>query len=280
LLCVGVEPALADGLPPRVLIALFETARLSLPQGPLPNGLRFALYDDGQIITRTGPTEADPDPPGRGVTYGVLDHDEAESLRREVTEDLKAVAMPESGIAAAAEVGSTILEVWDGNAYRRFGASAWPCQMEGRVFSGGWQRNREATDPHFLKACNRLMQYRIAAPRRFLPKTVRLMIGTSEDSPARIISWPAEWPAAPADLRPKAAVAFCATVSDDPSTFSHGLMTAQWDEVGTTALVIDQSRSAVIWDWYFDLPAPIPMVGENGAPQDAVGIACASTASP
>src|ERR1051325_4952173 len=82
---------------PRPLIAVFETARLSLPQGPLPNGLRFALYDDGQIITRSGPTQTDPDPAGRGVAYGKLARDAAETLRRDAVADLAAVARPHSG---------------------------------------------------------------------------------------------------------------------------------------------------------------------------------------
>src|SRR5690348_7997327 len=82
LLCAGSGQSLADDMPPRAIIALFETARISLPQGPLPNGLRFVLYDDGQIITRSGPTQADPDPAGRGVTYGTLSRDAAETLRR------------------------------------------------------------------------------------------------------------------------------------------------------------------------------------------------------
>src|SRR5690242_21112899 len=44
--------------------------------------------------------------------------------------DLQTITRPVSGLAAAAEVGSTILDVWDGLRYRRFGASAWPCRSE------------------------------------------------------------------------------------------------------------------------------------------------------
>jgi hypothetical protein len=69
---------------------------------------------------------------------------------------VKTVATPQSGLAAAAGVGSTILEVWDGARYQRFSANAWPCAMEGRVFAGGWQRNRTETDPQFLKVCDPL----------------------------------------------------------------------------------------------------------------------------
>ena len=278
LLCAGSDQSRAnDGATPRPLIALFETARISLPQGPLPEGLRFVLYDDGQIITRLLPTEADPDPAGRGVVYGTLERDAAEKLRREAAADLQA-AKPHSGLAAAAAAGSTLLEVWDGMQYLSFAADAWPCQAEGRVLFGGWLRNRAATDPQFLKVCDRLMQYKIAAPQAWQPKGVKLMIGATEDPPERKVPWPQEWPAAPSDLKPKAAVAFCAPVSNDAAAFSNQLITARWDETGRTALVIDKNNSAVIWDWYFDLPAPIPMVGENGAPQDAVGIACAPTA--
>jgi len=280
LLCTGSVPSLADDTAPRAVIALFETARISLPQGPLPNGLRFVLYDDGQIITRSGPTQADPDPAGRGVAYGQLERDAAESLRRDAAADLAAVAHPHSGLAAAAEVGSTILEVWNGNRYQRFSANAWPCAMAGRVFTGGWQRNRTETDPQFLKVCDRLLQYRITAPQSWQPNAVKVMIGATEDPPERQVPWPKDWPPAPADLKPKAAVPFCAPVSRDPSAFSNQLIAAHWDAIGRTALVIDQSRSAVIWDWYFDLPAPIPMVTDAGAPEDPVGAGCAAVAVP
>jgi hypothetical protein len=163
-LCAGSVRSLADDAAPHALIAVFETARNSLPQGPLPNGLRFVLYDDGQILTRAGPSEADPDPAGRGVVYGMIGRGAAENLRREAAADLQTITRPVSGLAAAGEVGSTILDVWDGLRYRRFGASAWPCRMEGRVFAGGWQRNRADTDPQFLKVCDRLLQYKIASP--------------------------------------------------------------------------------------------------------------------
>jgi hypothetical protein len=274
LLCSCRDSRADDGAPPRPLLALFETARMSLPQGPLPNGLRFALYDDGQILTRSGPTQADPDPAGRGVVYGMLDRKAAESLRQEALEDLKAVTKPQSGLAAAAEVGSTILEVWDGETVRRFSASAWPCAMEGRVFVGGWQRNRSETDPQFLKVCDRLLQTKIASPRPWLPKAVKLMLGASEDQAERQVPWPKEWPPAPKDLKPKAATAFCAPVSGDADAFSHGLTTARWGEIGKTALVIGANASAVIWDWYFDLPAPIPMLNDKGAPEAPVGKDC------
>ncbi len=259
LLCWG-NPSTADA--PRPLIALFETARLSLPQGPLPNGLRFVLYDDGQIITRIGPSEADPDPAGRGVTYGRLDRDAAEALRRAVAADLQS-AKPQSGLAAAAEVGSTILEVRDGDQLRRFSANAWPCAMEGRVFAGGWQRNRDQTDPLFLKVCDGLLQTQIAAPEPFVPKSVKLMLGAPEYPPEHEAPWPQEWPAAPKDLKPKAAIAFCAPVSADPNAFSNTLTSARWGAIGRTNLNIDANSAAVIWDWYFDLPAPIPM-GDAG----------------
>jgi len=263
-----------DATTPRALIALFETAKISLPQGPLPNGLRFLLYDDGQTLVRSDPSQADPDPPGRGVTYGVLDRDAAESLRRAAVEDLRTVAHPESGLAAAAEVGSTVLEVWDGETYRRFSARAWPCQAGGRVFTGGWQRNREATDPQFLKVCDRLLQTKIAAPLPWSPKAVKLMISAMADPAERQVPWPQEWPPAPSALRPKAAAALCAPVSGDPAAFSNQLITARWDEIGKTALVIDASTSAVIWDWYFDLPAPIPMVNDKGVLEAPLGEDC------
>jgi|AraplaMF_Col_mMF_1032025.scaffolds.fasta_scaffold00024_210 hypothetical protein len=280
LLSMGGSQSVADeNLPPRAVIALFETARISLPQGPLPNGLRFVLYDDGQIITRTAPTQADPDPAGRGVAYGKLDRDAAERLRSDALADLKSIAHPHSGLAAAAEVGSTILEIWDGEQYRRFSANAWPCQAEGRTFAGGWQRNRDETDPKLLEVCDRLLQYRIAAPQSWMPKAVKLMIGATEDPPERQVPWPEDWPSAPADLKPKAAVPLCAPVSRDPSAFANQLITAHWDAIGKTALVIDRSTSAVIWDWYFDLPAPIPMITEAGAPEDPIGAECASVAA-
>lgn len=267
------DPARADPAPPRAIIALFETARLSLPQGPLPRGLRFVLYDDGQVITRIGPSAAEPDPAGRGVAYGLIERDAAESLRRAVAADLKAIAQPQSGLAAAAEVGSTILEVWDGARTQRFSADAWPCAMAGRVFTGGWQRNRDSTDAQFLKVCDRLLQYQIAAPRPWQPRAVTLMLGATEDPPAQEVPWPKEWPAAPSGLKPKAAVAFCAPVSTDPNAFSQGLVAARWGDIGQTALVIDAGRSAVIWDWYFDLPAVVPLIAEDGT-AEPVGRAC------
>jgi hypothetical protein len=106
------------------------------------------------------------------------------------------------------------------------------------------------------------------------------MIGATEDPPERQVPWPKEWPPAPAALKPKAAVAFCAPVSGDPSAFSHELITARWGEIGRTALIIDANTSAVIWDWYFDLPATIPMISEAGVPGEPVGAACASAAAP
>jgi hypothetical protein len=269
-----VSGAWAEGAAPRAILVLFETARLSLPQGPLPNGLRFVLYDDGQVLTRSGPTQADPDPVGRGVAYGMLGRDAAESIRSESAADLATVAAPHSGLAAAAGVGSTILEIWDGERYRRFSANAWPCQAEGRVFTGGWQRNRDATDPQFRKVCDRLLQYKIAAPSPWLPKSVKLMLGATEDPPERQVPWPKEWPPAPSDLKPKAAIAFCAPVSTDPAAFSNQLIAARWDATGRTALVIDTKASAVIWDWYFDLPAPVPMVSDEGTPGEPVGTDC------
>jgi len=177
--------------------------------------------------------------------------------------------------AAAADVGSTILEVWDGAQVQRFSANAWPCAMDGRVFAGGWQRNRDETDPAFLKVCDRLLHYKIAAPRPWQPKAVKLMLGATEDPPERQVPWPAEWPPAPAALKPKAAIPFCAPVSSDANTFSNQLLVARWGEIGRTALVIGPSTSAVIWDWYFDLPAPIATAGS-----DPVGAECAAVATP
>lgn len=280
LLCAGIAQSQADEATPRAVIALFETARLTLPQGPLPNGLRFVLYEDGQVLTRIGPTEADPDPAGRGVTYGKLDRDAAEALRSEAAADLKTVTKPHSGLAAAADVGSTILEIWDGAQVQRFSANAWPCAMEGRVFTGGWQRNREETDPQFRKVCDRLMQFKIAAPQPWQPTAVKLMISAMGDSAARQAPWPKDWPPIPSGLAPKAATPFCAPVGSDPSTFSNQLINARWDEIGKTGLVTDANTTAVIWDWYFDLPAPIAMITEAGAPQDPVGAECASAAAP
>ncbi len=277
-LLIARGPASAEDAAPRAILALFETARLSLPQGPLPNGLRFVLYDDGQILTRIGPT--DQDPAGRGVAFGRLERDAAESLRSEAVADLMTVATPHSGLPAAANVGGTVLEVWDGARYQRFSANAWPCAMEGRVFTGGWQRNRDATDPQFRKVCDRLLQYTIAVPQPWQPKAVKLMLGATEDPPERQVPWPREWPAAPSDLKPKAAVAFCAPVSNDPAAFSNQLIAARWDETGRTALVSDARNSAVIWDWYFDLPAAIPMLSDKGAPEEPVGADCTSVAAP
>src|SRR3954470_1518874 len=164
--------AAADESPkPRPLLALFETTRISLPQGPLPDGLRVVLYDDGEIITRSGPTQADPDPPGRGVTFGILERGAAESLWRDAVADLNSVSSTHSGLAAAADAGTTILEVWDGERYRQFSANAWPCAAEGRPIPQGlWQRNREQTDASFIKVCDRLMRYNIPAPQPWAPK--------------------------------------------------------------------------------------------------------------
>jgi hypothetical protein len=148
------------------------------------------------------------------------------------------------------------------------------------VFTGGWQRNRDETDPQFRKVCDRLLQTRIAAPQAWAPKAVKLMLGATEDPPEQQVPWPKEWPPAPANLKPKAAVAFCAPVGSDPGTFSNRLIAAHWDAIGKTALVIDPTLSAVIWDWYFDLPAPVPMITEAGAPEDPVGAECASIAAP
>ena len=238
------------------------------------------LYDDGQVVTRSGPTQADPDPPGRGVTYGLLDRAEAESLRQEATADLKDVAAVDSGIPSLADAGTTILEVWDGSRYHRFRASVWPCQAEGRAFSTAAQRNRQQTDPAFLKVCDRLLQYKIAAPRPWTPKAVQLLVGAMEDTGERQVDWPKDWPPAPAELKPKSAVPLCAPVSTEPSDFSNTLVTARWSEIGRTALVIDANTSAVIWDWYFDLPAEIPMVNEKGEPEPAVGNSCGEAAQP
>jgi hypothetical protein len=280
LLASGIAPSTADEAKPRALIALFESTRVSLPQGPLPMGLRFVLYDDGQIITRSGPTQADPDPPGRGVTYGQLDRAEAESLRQAAATDLKGVAAVDSGNPSLAEAGTTTLEVWDGSRYQRFRASVWPCQAEGRAFSAAAQRNRQQTDPAFLKVCDRLMDYKIAAPRPWLPKAVQLLIGAMDGPGERQVEWPKIWPTAPSALKPKAAVPLCAPVSAEPGDFSNALVTARWGEIGRTALIVDANTAAVIWDWYFDLPAEIPMVDEKGEPEPSVGKSCAAVARP
>jgi hypothetical protein len=272
------QPA-ADDTPSRALLALFETNRISLPQGPLPSGLRFVLYEDGQVIVRSPPTQADPDPPGRGVTYGVLDRGAAEALRRDAATELKEVGAKDSG--GIADIGLTILEVWDGDRYRRFTANGPVCQAEGRDFTAGiWKRIWEQADPHFVKVCDRLLQYRIASPQPWTPKGVELRIGAMDDTPERQVEWPKDWPPAPADLKPKAAVAFCAPVSAKPGDFSNTLITARWGAIGRTALVIDASTAAVIWDWYFDLPAPVPMVNEKGEPDGAVGNTCPQAARP
>lgn len=273
LLTSGIS--VADESVPRPLLALFETTRISLPQGPLPDGLRFVLYDDGQVITRSGPTQAEPDPAGRGVAYGVLDRAEVEGLRQEVAADLKEVAAASSGDPRVSEAGVTILEIWDGGRYRRFSAHARPCQAEWRTFTEGvWRDNRERTDRAFLKACDRLLQYKIAHPQVWMPKAVDLRIGAPEGKSDSKVDWPKSWPAAPADLKPKSASTFCAPVSADPGDFSSRLMTARWGDIGRTELVIDAGGSAVIWDWYFDLPAAIPMLNEKGEPDGTVGNAC------
>src|SRR4051812_27179465 len=79
----GSDHSTAEETKPRAIMAMFESASDTLPQGPLPLGLNFVLYDDGQIITRSEATQANPDPPGRGVTYGMLDREAAEGLRRD-----------------------------------------------------------------------------------------------------------------------------------------------------------------------------------------------------
>ena len=280
LLTAGNVPGAADTAKPRALLALFESTSISLPQGPLPDGLRFALYDDGQIITRSGPTQAEPDPPGRGVTYGLLDPAEAESLRQAAATDLKDVAAVDSGIPSLAEAGTTILEVWDGSRYQYFRASVWPCQAEGRAFSTAAQRNRDQTDPAFLEVCDRLLHYKIAAPRPWIPKAVQLLIGAMDGSGERQADWPKAWPPAPPALKPKAAVSLCVPVSAEPGDFSNTLVTARWGEIGRTALAIDANTSAVIWDWYFDLPAEIPMVNDKGEPAPPIGNSCADVARP
>jgi hypothetical protein len=276
-----IHAAAADDAPPRPLLAVFETAGLSLPQGPLPDGLRFVLYDDCQVLVRSGPTQANPDPPGRGVTYGRLGRDAAESLHSEASDALKNVRTVDSGYAGVADAGITILEVWDGDRYRRFTADAWPCQGEGRNFTAGiWKRIRDETDPQFLKACDRLLQYRIPAPQPWTPKSAQLVIGTLDGPAERQVDWPKSWPPAPPDLKPKAGTYFCAAVALDPRDFSNTLITARWGDIGRTALTIDATTSAVIWDWYFDLPAAIPTLNEKGEPDGAAGNACPEAARP
>jgi hypothetical protein len=278
LLISGIRPSAADE--PRALLALFETPRVSLPQGPLPNGLRFVLYDDGAIITRSDPTPADPDPAGRGVVFGMLDRGEAEALRIAALSDLRDAAA-KSGTPSLADIGSTVLEVWDGARYRRFSTSVWPCLAEGRALRAGIeQRNRDQTDPHLLKVCDRLRQLKIPNPQPWTPRAVELRIGALDGKSDRKVDWPKSWPTAPTDLRPKAATAFCAPVSADPGDFSNMLATAKWGDIGRTEIAIDANTSAVIWDWYFDLPAEIPMVNEKGDADGAVGNTCSQVARP
>jgi hypothetical protein len=272
LLLAGFHPAEAE-TPPRALLALFETTGVSLPQGPLPNGLRFVLYDDGEVITRSGPTPADPDPPGRGVRYGKLDPAATESLWRDAVADVKTIAAIDSGIPNMQDAGVTILEIWDGDRYRRFSATVRPCQAEGRDFTAGpWAKVRAMTDRAFLKVCDRLMQFQIPAPLPWKPKAAELRLGALDGAAERQADWPKAWPPAPADLKPKSAVAFCAPLND--ADFSATLVKARWSEIGQTGLAIDAGRSAVIWDWYFDLPAEIPLLDEKGATTRSVGTSC------
>jgi hypothetical protein len=238
------------------------------------------LYDDGQVIVRSPPTHSDPDPPGRGVTFGVLSRDAAERLRRDAANDLKETGAVSSGDHID-DAGITILEVWEGDRYRRFTANASPCQAAGRDFTAGiWKRIREQTDPRFLKVCDRLLQYKIASPRAWTPKAVELRIAAMDDTPEQQVDWPKGWPPAPPALKPRAADRLCASVSVDRRDFSNSLITARWGDIGRTALVIDASTAAVIWDWYFDLPAAIPIVNEKGEPEESVGNNCPEAARP
>jgi hypothetical protein len=174
-----------------------------------------------------------------------------------------------------------VIPIWDGDRHRRFTAYGPVCKAEGRNFPAEiWKRLRGQVDPSFLKLCDRLLQYKIAAPRPWTPKAVELAIAAMDDTAERHADWPQGWPAAPSDLKPKAAVRLCAPVSAKPSDFSNTLITARWSEIGRTALVIDANASAVIWDWYFDLPAAIPLLNEKGEPDGAVGNTCPEVARP
>jgi len=273
LLLAAMMPSAADTAKPRAILALLEPSRISLNQGPLPEGLRFVLYDDGEIITQVAPTQANPDPPGRGVTFGRLDPAAAESLRREAATDLQQVAAAVSGYPGFADVGSTIVEVWDGERMRAARAYAWPCQAEGRDFTKNpWKRARDLSDPHFLKVCDHLLQFRIPEPAPWSPQAAQIMISAIDPATAaQQIPWPKDWPAPPA-LAPKAATPLCVPVST--GDFSGTLATGRLSEIGGTALIIDQANAAVIWDWYFDLPAEIPIANDKGEIDHVVGASC------
>jgi hypothetical protein len=106
------------------------------------------------------------------------------------------------------------------------------------------------------------------------------VLGALEEPAEHRVDWPKEWPAPPPGLKPKAGTFFCAPVNAEPSDFSSTLVNAKWGDIGRTALVIDANTSAVIWDWYFDLPAEIPTMNEKGEPAPPIGNSCAHVARP
>jgi hypothetical protein len=191
------------------------------------------------------------------------------------------VAAEYSGDPRLSDAGVTILEIWEGGRYRRFSAHARPCQMAGRSFTEGvWRGNRERTDRAFLKACDRLLQYEIAVPRPWKPNAVQLLIGAMDGSGEQQVQWPKTWPPPPTALKPKSAVPLCVPVGTESSDFSNTLIAARWGDIGRTALLLDANTSAVIWDWYFDLPAEIPMVNESGEIEGGAGNSCREVARP
>jgi hypothetical protein len=246
----GLVRAETPQAPPKVLVDLIEAPDMVVPRGPLPLGLRFALYDDGEILVRL-PTYRESSPQ---FQTGRLTLAETKKIRSRIANELVDLDPTLTGDHSWTDQGSTLIDVWDSGLQRYRGAATYgmPCGAP----TGETAPDRRLTDPKFLEVCDWLLRYQIASPSKWVPDGVTLFLGVSDLPPKHVFVWQGKAPFV--QIEENVYISNHFQTRDLPQELLSALLVSNsavnWD----SGLRLPDGRIATIEDWYFDLPGRIP----------------------
>jgi hypothetical protein len=265
----AIQSAAQDPLP-KALVAMMEVPDMAMPNGPLPLGLRFVLYDDGLVLVRLPWSDRQ----GKVIQTGRLSASETSQIHRDITAWLAGPAPTLTGDHSWTDQGSTIIDIWDpgGGRYRSFRTYGMPCKNGGSDRTDPSAPDRRLTDPRFLKACDWLLQYRVAIQQAWVPDAITLFLGIAETPLQEVYDWPKDAPQP--RVEPDVFISHCIAGSALPSDLVQHLITSNRDILQPFGFRLSVDRVAEIRDWQFELPGGVPQFDRDGNVRKFLGRFC------
>jgi hypothetical protein len=170
---LGQAPAQAGTAAPRPLVVLWELGG-GLDAGPYPQGLRFALFDDGQVI---GTIQA-------GETFGAGDYVAARMAPQQAQRFAAALLAPMRAMPVRGD-GTSYLRVWDAAAqtFRATSAGAFThCGAESSPLSDLDRSLGFKAD--FFTLCDSLIDYLRRRASPWHPRALWVLLRRQDEAPS------------------------------------------------------------------------------------------------